>query len=128
MWPFTSRSSHLPQEEQEHLRKRLRPEHRAYRACVKANGGNAASCRQLEVRIPEDGHLCDGARRDSQLVPRCVLRLTLHWNMQVRLLERYSELVCPQAAAQYQECYTASLARGDIVLDRCSKQVCPCSD
>lgn len=38
-------------------------------------------------------------------------------------MERFSELVCPEAAAQYQECYTASLARGDIVLDDCSKQV-----
>lgn len=48
--------------------------------------------------------------------------------MQVRLLERYSELVCPEAAAKYQECYTASLARGDMVPchDKCSKQVGPC--
>jgi hypothetical protein len=57
---------------------------------------------------------------------QCVFCLTRRRNMQVRLLERYSELVCPQAAAQYQECYTTSLARGDIVLDSCSKQVCHC--
>lgn len=44
-------------------------------------------------------------------------------HMQVRLLERYSEQVCPEKAAEYQACYTASLARGDTVLDNCSKQV-----
>lgn len=42
---------------------------------------------------------------------------------QVRLLERYSELACPEAAAAYQDCYSKSLARGDIVLDNCSQQV-----
>ncbi len=42
---------------------------------------------------------------------------------QVRLLERYSELACPEAAAAYQDCYSKSLARGDIVLDSCIQQV-----
>ena len=56
----------------------------------------------------------------------CSLLDVVLGHSQVRLLEKYSELICPQAAAQYQECYTASLARGDIVLDRCSKQACHC--
>lgn len=40
-----------------------------------------------------------------------------------RLLERWSEFVAPEAAAVFQKCYTASLNRGDDVLDACSKEV-----
>lgn len=49
MWPFSSSSKHLPPEEEERLRKRLRAERKAYQACLKANGGDLNSCRQLEV-------------------------------------------------------------------------------
>ena len=44
---------------------------------------------------------------------------------QRRLLERWCDLVAPEAAEAFQACYTASLMRGDDVLDSSSGQVRP---
>lgn len=49
MWPFSSGIKHLPPEQLERLRKKLRSERKAYQSCVKANGGDATNCQQLEV-------------------------------------------------------------------------------
>ena len=162
MWPFSSRSAHLPDDKQEALRKRLRGERKAYQSCLKANGGDARPCRQLEVLGPSANvtDACHWFCMSNEAKRAALAKWTLHiaydgtWHacvlcfrrlnfagrrsftdhfhakarrfpqcMQVRLLERYSELVCPEAAAAYQACYGASLSRGDTVLDSCDAQV-----
>lgn len=89
MWPFSSSSSKLPAEQQDVLRRRVRAERQAYKSCVKANGGDASHCMQLEIR----------------------------------LIERWSELVCKKEAEDFQACYTASITRGDEKLADCSQEI-----